>query len=513
MSVALIYTRKSVVRTARDEISPERQRAACMAYCETRGWRYEVYEDAEGHRSGRSEDGRPEWRRLKSQLSRSDVVAVVVNSLDRASRSPTDFFGFLDDLQRHNVELVSITEQFDTGTAIGRAFLAILMVIASLESDMASERISATIAYKKSRGQTWGNAPFGYTRDRANGMLLAPNADAPVAKAVFTAYVSERSFGRAANALNTQGLRFRNRDSQPRSFDKYAVRSVVSNVLTYAGYIAAGHAKDLPSTASTLGELVSLTDAFRGSHTPLIDDALADAALAVRSGRREFRVARLSRVFPLQAVLRCARCGGPYRGGSNHGRYVYRHIPPICVPRGGSIDALDLEARAMALLSDLTVPPALREALRQRDRVGESERETTAQVARLRGKIDRARALFIEGDITRDDYERMRDATNGDIATLSARAGLTEYDPDVILDRLNNVSEIVRNGTLIQQRTVVVTMFEALEVDATGEMVGAVPAVWLRPLLCDLRLLVPPRDVDSTTGRGLMSTVILVAER
>ena len=149
--------------------------------------------------------------------------------------SPTDFFNFLDDLQKQEVELVSVTEQFDTGTAVGRAFLAILMVIASLESDMASERISATIAYKKSKGQTWGNPPFGYSRDPDSDMLLVPNDDAPTATKVFEFYLRERSFGRTANALNDAGYCFRGRKGQLRSFDKYNVRSVISNVLTYAG--------------------------------------------------------------------------------------------------------------------------------------------------------------------------------------------------------------------------------------------------------------------------------------
>ena len=51
--VALIYVRKSVARYDEDRASPERQLANCIAACEEKGWQYEVYEDAEGHRSGR----------------------------------------------------------------------------------------------------------------------------------------------------------------------------------------------------------------------------------------------------------------------------------------------------------------------------------------------------------------------------------------------------------------------------------------------------------------------------
>ena len=58
--VALIYIRKSVVRYEADRASPERQLANCVAVCEEKSWAYELYEDAEGHRSGRSEKHRPD---------------------------------------------------------------------------------------------------------------------------------------------------------------------------------------------------------------------------------------------------------------------------------------------------------------------------------------------------------------------------------------------------------------------------------------------------------------------
>ena len=95
---ALIYVRKSMVKNRRDEISPERQRANCMAAAESHGWTVaedDVYEDAEGHRSGRSEEHQPAWRALKTRIMTDPTVAaVIVNSLDRGSRSPKDFFNF-----------------------------------------------------------------------------------------------------------------------------------------------------------------------------------------------------------------------------------------------------------------------------------------------------------------------------------------------------------------------------------------------------------------------------------
>ena len=52
---ALIYVRRSMVRYEADRASPERQLANCVRVCEEKGWQYELYQDAEGHRSRRSE--------------------------------------------------------------------------------------------------------------------------------------------------------------------------------------------------------------------------------------------------------------------------------------------------------------------------------------------------------------------------------------------------------------------------------------------------------------------------
>jgi hypothetical protein len=88
---ALVYVRKSMVRERRDEISPERQLANCLEAVQKHGWHTEpsdIYRDAEGHRSGRSEDHRPAWQALKERVRLDpSVAAVVVNSLDRGSRS------------------------------------------------------------------------------------------------------------------------------------------------------------------------------------------------------------------------------------------------------------------------------------------------------------------------------------------------------------------------------------------------------------------------------------------
>lgn len=92
---ALVYVRKSIVKNHRDEISSARQLVNCQTAAELHGWYVgstDVYQDADGHRSGRTEDHRPAWQALKSRIaSDPTVAAVVVNSLDGAAVRPKTF--------------------------------------------------------------------------------------------------------------------------------------------------------------------------------------------------------------------------------------------------------------------------------------------------------------------------------------------------------------------------------------------------------------------------------------
>ena len=82
---ALIYVRKSFIHKGQETVSPERQLAACRAYCQQHDWKPEVYQDAdEGvHYSGRTIDHRPAWQQVLKRLDDPDVAAVVVNPIDR----------------------------------------------------------------------------------------------------------------------------------------------------------------------------------------------------------------------------------------------------------------------------------------------------------------------------------------------------------------------------------------------------------------------------------------------
>jgi DNA invertase Pin-like site-specific DNA recombinase len=507
---ALVYVRKSMVRRKRDEISPERQLANCLAAVESHGWHADegdIYQDAEGHRSGRSEEHRPAWRALKQRVKTDPtVVAVVVNSLDRSSRSPKDFFNFLDLVKRHEVEIVSVIEQFDTSTAIGRAFLAILMVVASLESDLASERTTSTIGYLKGLGTHWGYTPYGYTRD--DDAIPQPDDNAAAVVEALTYYAQgDKSYGAVARYLNRHpdGFRWRDRKREPVPFTSHSIRSIVSNVLIYAGWVPVGRGKDMQITdeANTLEDLVRLTHASEGLHPPLIDEALANRVLAARHKRVFLAVRRADRTYILTPMLHCANCGEMLRGkvgrrsdtgprychyGSTHACLESSGLDPEIVD--GSHDAHELEERVLAMLNGIRLSGAivtrLSNAVAERVRTRPGNEVFQEQIEELRRQQERLRDTYVLGDTPRDQYLVLRAEQERRIRELERQLGGADYPLETTLARINQLGDRLNEGTTKQRKQALSLMFSRISVSLTGEITEVEPQPWVQPLFVDL---------------------------
>lgn len=507
---ALIYIRKSMVRQKRDEISPERQLASCRAAATVHGWQVDetdIYQDAEGHRSGRSEEHRPAWQALKERV-RTDpsVAAVVVNSLDRGSRSPKDFFNFLDLVQQHGVEIVSVTEQFDTSTAIGRAFLAILMVVASLESDLASERTTATIDYLKHTGTHWGCTPYGYTRNE--DAILQPDDNAVAVVEALTYYAQGgRSYGDVARYLNSHpsGYRWRDRKKQPVPFAVDSVRSVVSNILVYAGWVPVGRGKDMQinDEAHTLEDLIFLTDAERGQHAPLIDEDLANRVLAARHGRLFLAVRREDRTYLLTPLLHCANCGEMLRGKAGRRsdtgpRYCHYGSSEACVRSSGLIpwtvdgshDAGALEDQALSLLNGIhlsgTIVSGLKRVVTERIRTRPGNAAIQVRIEDIRKQQERLRDTYVLGDTPRDEYLLLRSRFEKQLREQERQLGGPDYPFEDTLARVNRLGSLLRNGTPDQQKRAISLLFSRISVDLDGRITELEPQPWAQPLFVDL---------------------------
>lgn len=99
---------------------------------------------------------RPALQRLLNDIKAGKVQIVVVYKVDRLTRSLADFAKIVDVLDAHNASFVSVTQQFNTTTSMGRLTLNMLLSFAQFEREIAGERIRDKIAASKAKGMWMG---------------------------------------------------------------------------------------------------------------------------------------------------------------------------------------------------------------------------------------------------------------------------------------------------------------------------------------------------------------------
>jgi site-specific DNA recombinase len=186
-----VYTRKSSEEGLDQTFnSLDAQREACEAYIRSQaheGWKLvkTAYDDG-GFSGGTLE--RPALQRLLADLGRGLVDVIVVYKIDRLTRSLADFARIVETLDRQGASFVSITQQFNTTTSMGRLTLNVLLSFAQFEREVTGERIRDKIAASKRKGM-WmgGNLPLGY--DVKDRQLVVNEAKAKTVRYLFQRYV------------------------------------------------------------------------------------------------------------------------------------------------------------------------------------------------------------------------------------------------------------------------------------------------------------------------------------
>jgi DNA invertase Pin-like site-specific DNA recombinase len=268
-----IYTRKSSEEGLEQEFnSLQAQREACEAFIDSQrheGWvcLHAAYDD--GGFSGATMD-RPALQQLLADVKAGRVDTIVVYKIDRLTRSLADFAKIVEILDARGASFVSVTQQFNTTTSMGRLTLNVLLSFAQFEREVIGERIRDKIAASKKKGMWMGGVPpLGYqAQDRK---LVIVESEAEIVRFIFRRY---------AELGSVRWLR-----------DELEARSIQSKLRTSAaGGISGG--KPFARGAIYLmlqnriyrGEIVHNRQSYPGEHEPIIDQPLWDAVQAQLAG-------------------------------------------------------------------------------------------------------------------------------------------------------------------------------------------------------------------------------------
>jgi DNA invertase Pin-like site-specific DNA recombinase len=309
-----IYTRKSS-EEGLDMLfnSLDAQREAGMDYIKSQrsqGWVAvpALYDDG-GFSGGNTE--RPGLQRLLTDIKAQRIDIVVVYKVDRLSRSLNDFARLMQVFDEHRVSFVSVTQQFNTTTSMGRLTLNMLLSFAQFEREVTGERIRDKIAATMRKGIfTVGRPPFGYRRpvpsdpDPGNRVIRIVPDEADVVRRVYALYLEHRSPLAVIEALRAEGIPHRLRQCDTGLnvgklvWSTGHIHYMLTNA-TYAGKIVHTRGANLPE-----GKGRCPTDIWPGLHEPIIDPEVWDRVQALINRRERAPATRWSHTHLLKGKLR-----------------------------------------------------------------------------------------------------------------------------------------------------------------------------------------------------------------
>jgi site-specific DNA recombinase len=311
-----IYTRKSSEEGLEQDFnSLDAQREACEAFVASQkreGWTLvsEMYDD--GGFSGATME-RPAFQRLLSDVTVGKIDVVVVYKVDRLTRSLSDFAKIVDIFDRHAVSFVSVTQQFNTTSSMGRLTLNILLSFAQFEREVTGERIRDKIAASKKKGIWMGGQPsLGY--DVKDRKLIVNNTEAETVRHIFGRYTELKSVRELKEDLDAAGIVSKVRTASDGS--------------RYGGQpIARGALYVMLQNRIYRGEIVHKGKSYPGEHEGIVDEALWNTVQAILSANRVDRASGTTGHEPnlLTGILFDAQGGrmSPTHANKKGTRYRY----------------------------------------------------------------------------------------------------------------------------------------------------------------------------------------------
>ena len=343
---AAIYSRKSKFTGKGDSI--ENQIQLCMDYSKSIGIKeFLVYED-EGFSGGNID--RPQFKKMMQDAKDKKFDCLVCYRLDRISRNVSDFSTLIEKLNKLEISFISIKEQFDTSTPMGRAMMFISSVFAQLERETIAERIKDNM-YELARSGRWlgGKTPHGFTskkisfldenlKERSMYQLEVNDEQMEIVKLIFNKYLELRSLSQLYKYVYHNGIK------GPRGgkFDP----SSLSGILRNPAYVKAN--EDILDYLRSLGmEVVGVPDGQCGILTYAKNTSNSIAAIAKHHGviepdvwlevqsilnENKDKIPRIStgKTALLSGLLKCGKCGANmrimYKGKRNDEDLKYYYV-------------------------------------------------------------------------------------------------------------------------------------------------------------------------------------------
>jgi len=377
-----IYTRKSTDEGLEQDFNTlDAQRENAEAYIQSQGgegWALVKDRYDDGGFTGANME-RPALRRLLADVQSGRVNCIVVYKIDRLTRSLLDFTKIIEILDRHDATFVSVTQQFNSTTSLGRLTLHILLSFAQFEREMISERTRDKMHAARRKGKwTGGNVVLGYDVVPQGGAIVVNQEEAIRVQEVYRLYLELGSLVPVVEELERRDWRMKlwtTREGRTRGgarFNKTTVHNLLTNVI-YTGRVNFGGTQ------------------YDGEHQRIVDDETWNSVQErlSRNGRRGGRNVGNKYGALLKGLVRCETCkSGMTHTYTNKENRVYRYYVCINAHKRGwnrcstrSVSAPELEAAVIDQIRGFARHPVVVNEVQRRVEVARQQEPARAVAA------------------------------------------------------------------------------------------------------------------------------------
>ncbi|MFC1939925.1 recombinase family protein [Chloroflexota bacterium] len=399
---AVIYARVSTDEQV-EGYSIDAQLRAGRNFAHEKEWGL-INEYVDEGKSARSEDitRRPKFQEMLKAASEKEFDVLIVHKLDRFSRNLLVTLRSFDELSKRGITFISITEQIDFTTPMGRVFLAMAGAFAQFYSDNLSQETKKGWTERKTRGLYGGTLPFGASKGE-DGVPIPDmqerNLDNNGSKSTLRNYEGlQMAFEQSAQgksdreiaiALNTAGYRTTGTHG-PRPFSKDTIKNMLKNRF-YLGYIPGGNGGWL-----------------KAKHAPFVKEELFEEAQKLRARRTTNRVSIRSdaTIYSLSGIARCAPCGNTLRSYKGRGRVRLicngRIRGEECTQPSNFLDIY--EEQLTSYLAAFQIPLDYQDKILAAHRKLDSPNDVKKKETALKTRLERLDDLYQWGHKSKEQY-------------------------------------------------------------------------------------------------------------
>jgi len=451
------YLRVSTYHQAEEGDSLNEQEKQIRKYCDFKGWNNFTFYREEGVSA--KDTNRIRLQQLIQDIKDGKINTVVVKKIDRLSRSILDFEQLFKFFDQHNVDLISLHENFDTSSAMGRAVIRIILVFAQLEREQTSERTADIMEFRAQQGLWNGGTPIlGYHFNPEEEVPKVIEEEAQLVADIFRLYIEKGSASEVATILNNKGYRNKvwvNKGGEKRGGNKFTKFSVIP-LLKREFYIGKVRHKD---------------NLYDGKHQAIVDVQTFTNVQKIleRNGQINRNLYQDKYDFILQGLLYCGHCHKamtPSSAISKGKTYLYyrclndndksKEKCPI-----GHVNAREIENLVIERISFLTqhqdllaeiIEESIASSKTEIDPLEKEKKTQEAQIPKIKQKINTLVDLITDGANNSpslveklNELENQKNQLESSIAEIGFRINELEskvISQDVVMANLQFFNEV-----------------------------------------------------------------------